>query len=155
MLGRVCYNRIIMLFNTFIFIGREERPKMNEYFIKFIKNDRFARLVGTNLVKVEPGYAVVELEVDEKHLNGINTVQGGAIFALADYAFAAASNSEGIVTVGINVNISYMKVPKGKVLKAEARIVSASRKICNVEVDIVDEDNALIAKASCIGYRKQ
>ncbi|NLG89713.1 MAG: PaaI family thioesterase [Clostridiaceae bacterium] len=128
---------------------------MNGDFIKFIKNDRFAELVGTKLVKVEPGYAVVELEVEEKHLNGINTVQGGAIFALADYAFAAASNSEGVVTVGINVNISYMKVPTGKKLKAEARVVSASRKICHVEVNIVDEDDSLVAKANCTGYRKQ
>lgn len=128
---------------------------MDQETIKFIKNDRFAQLVGTKLVKVEPGYAVAEMEISEKHLNGINTVQGGAIFALADYAFAAASNSEGIVTVGINVNISYMKVPKGKILKAEARVTSASRKICHVEVDIVDEDNVLIAKANCTGYRKQ
>ncbi|MDI9483414.1 MAG: PaaI family thioesterase [Bacillota bacterium] len=128
---------------------------MNQDFIKFIKNDRFAKLVGTEIVKVEPGYAVAEMKIAEKHLNGINTVQGGAIFALADYAFAAASNSEGIVTVGINVNISYMNVPKGKTLKAEARVTSVSRRICHVEVDIVDEDNVLIAKANCTGYRKQ
>jgi len=128
---------------------------MNSGTTKFIENDRFAKLVGTEIVKIEPGYAVAEMEIAEKHLNGIDTVQGGAIFALADYAFAAASNSEGISTVGINVNISYMKIPKGKILRAEARVISTSRKICHVEVNIVDEDNVLIAKANCTGYRKQ
>ena len=127
---------------------------MNQDFIKFINNDRFAKLVGTELVKVEPGYAVAEMKIGEKHLNGIDKVQGGAIFALADYAFAAASNSEGIVTVGINVNISYIKFPQGRVLRAEARLISTSRRVCHVEVNIVDEDNVLVAKAVCTGYRK-
>ena len=35
--------------------------------------------------------------------------QGGAIFTLADFTFAAASNAHGIVAVGINVNITYLK----------------------------------------------
>ncbi len=122
--------------------------------IQFIQNDRFAKLVGTKLVEVKPGYARVQMEVTENHLNGVNMVQGGAIFALADYAFAAACNSSGMLTVGINVNISYIKSPRGKVLTAIANEVSSGKKICSVHIDVQDENNDLIAVVQATGYRK-
>lgn len=128
--------------------------KMDSDRIQFINNDRFARLIGTKLVEVEPGYAMVRMEVTENHLNGVDMVQGGAIFALADYAFAAACNSSGTPTVGINVNISYIKSPKGKVLTAEAREISSGKKICNVHIDVLDENEDLIAVAQATGYRR-
>jgi len=122
--------------------------------IQYIQNDRFAKLVGTKLVELKPGYARVQMEVTENHLNGVNMVQGGAIFALADYAFAAACNSSGMLTVGINVNISYIKSPRGKVLTAIANEVSSGKKICSVHIDVQDENNDLIAVVQATGYRK-
>lgn len=110
--------------------------------------------MGTKLIEVKPGYARVQMEVTENHLNGVGMVQGGAIFALADYAFAAACNSSGMLTVGINVNISYVKSPKGKVLSAIAKEVSSGKKICNVHIDVLDENDDLIAVAQATGYRK-
>jgi len=122
--------------------------------IQFIQQDKFAQYVGTKLIEVKPGYARVQMEVTENHLNGVGMVQGGAIFALADYAFAAACNSSGMLTVGINVNISYVKSPKGKVLSAIAKEVSSGKKICNVHIDVLDENDDLIAVAQATGYRK-
>lgn len=120
----------------------------------YIKNDRFAEHAGIELIKAEPGYAVTQMRITDKHLNGVNIVQGGAIFTLADYAFAAASNSKGVVVLGINANISYFKPPKGKVLTAEATEISSSKKICNYNVDIYDENRELIARFTGTGYIK-
>mgnify|MGYP000923341164 CR=1 FL=1 len=127
---------------------------MDSDLIQFIQQDKFAQYVGTKLIEVKPGYARVQMEVTENHLNGVGMVQGGAIFALADYAFAAACNSSGMLTVGINVNISYVKSPKGKVLSAIAKEVSSGKKICNVHIDVLDENDDLIAVAQATGYRK-
>jgi len=127
---------------------------MENEMIQYIKNDRFAEYNGIELIKAEPGYAVTQMEIKDKHLNGVNIVQGGAIFTLADYAFAAASNSKGSVTLGINANISYFKPPKGKILTAEATEISSSRKICTYNVDIYDENRELIAKFTGTGYIK-
>jgi acyl-CoA thioesterase len=121
--------------------------------LKYLENDRFAALAGIKLVRAEPGFAVARMEITENHLNGVNRVQGGAIFTLADFAFAAASNSGGIVTLGINVNISYFKSPKGKVITAEAKEISSGRKICGFNVDIFDEDKVLVARVSALGYK--
>ena len=123
--------------------------------IKFIKNDRFAAYLGIELVEVEDGYAVVKMEITDDHLNGVNTVQGGVIFTLADFAFAAASNAKGLVTVGINANIAYFKPPKGKLLIAEAKEIASSRKLCNYSVDIFDEDKDIIARFNATGYKKE
>lgn len=127
---------------------------MESELIKNVENDRFAKLIGIRLTKVTKGYALAELTLNENHLNGINKVQGGVIFTLADYAFGAASNSQGFTTVGINVNISYYKSPAGKVIKAEAREISAQKKICGYEINVLDEDGSLIAHVNGLGYRK-
>lgn len=123
--------------------------------IVIIENDQFAKLVGLELVKVELGYAEVRMAIQEKHLNGVGIVQGGAIFTLADFAFAAAANAGGKITVGINANITYSKPAKGKYLLAKARETSASRSLCNYSVDIFDEDNGvLVASFNATGFIK-
>jgi acyl-CoA thioesterase len=119
-----------------------------------IKNDRFAKYLGINLIEIKPGYAKVEMEITENHLNGIDIVQGGAIFTLADYAFAAASNMKHL-TVGINANISYYKSPTGRKIIAEANEISKQNKICGYAVDVFDENYEIIAHVSAMGFIKR
>ncbi len=128
---------------------------MDKDILKNVKNDRFAQLLGIEIVEASPGYALVEMKIEDKHKNGINIVQGGAIFTLADYAFAIASNADGSTTVGINASISYFKAPVGTYLRAEAREESKNKKISGYHVDIKDEDGTLIASFSGLGYRKR
>jgi len=129
-------------------------PDASSKMIRNVKNDRFARLVGIRLVEAAPGRAVAELELKEEHLNGVDRVQGGVIFTLADYAFAAASNAEGFPTVGVNVNISFFKAPKGPVIRALAREIQAGKRICGYQVDVLDADDSMVASFAGMGYRK-
>lgn len=128
--------------------------ELEQAVIKFFEKDRFAHYVGIELIKVDRGYAVTRLELSDRHFNGLDVVQGGAIYTLADFAFAAAINSEGNATVGINSSITYFKAPKGKVITAEAKQISSDKKICGCDVDVLDEDGSLIAKFNGTGYRK-
>lgn len=129
-------------------------PDASSKMIRNVKNDRFARLVGIRLVEAAPGRAVAELELKEEHLNGVDRVQGGVIFTLADYAFAAASNAEGFPTVGVNVNISFFRAPKGPVIRALAREIQAGKRICGYQVDVLDADDSMVASFAGMGYRK-
>jgi len=122
--------------------------------LQVVRNDRFAKFIGAEIVKAEPGYAVVEMKITDNHMNGLNMVQGGAIFTLADYAFAAASNNSGNITIGVNVNISYLKSPRGSYLTAVAREVSSGRKVIHYSVEVTDENGELAALAHITGYRK-
>ena len=64
-------------------------------FKQIFANDRFAARCGIELLAVSPGQARARMSLRPDHLNGLGSVQGGAIFTLADFAFAAASNSHG------------------------------------------------------------
>lgn len=121
----------------------------------YFEKDRFAALVGIKLVDVKPGYAKANIEITERHLNAVNIVQGGVIFTLADFAFAAASNSYGQVSLGINANISYFQPPKGRILIAEAKEIFANKKIASYNVDIYDENMEVIARFTGMAYRKK
>jgi len=120
--------------------------------MNFFKKDRFAYNNGIRLIKVEPGFAIAQMTVTENHLNAANIVQGGAIFTLADFAFAAAANSNGFVTLGTSANISYFKPPKGNVLTAKASKISSGKRICFYNVDIFDENEDIVAKFTATGY---
>lgn len=128
---------------------------MSNEIMKFFEKDRFAAYVGIKLIEVRPGYAKANMKITDIHLNAVNIVQGGVIFTLADFAFAAASNSSGQVALGINANISYFQSPEGKLLIAEAKEVSANKKIANYNVDIYDEDKKIIARFTGMAYRKK
>jgi len=122
---------------------------------KFLKNDRFAEHIGVRLVDVGEGRAKATLEITEKHLNGVNILHGGAIFALADFVFAAASNSHGTVAVAINAGISYFKAIDTGTLTAEATEVALNPKLASYTIRVTNEADDLIALFQGMVYRKK
>ena len=74
-----------------------------------MQRDEFVKHCGIELVSFAPGQAVTRMAVQPWHLNAVGIVQGGAIFTLADYAFAVASNAHGTIAVGINVEVQLRK----------------------------------------------
>jgi len=96
------------------------------------------------------------MTVEEHHLNGGNFCQGGAIFTLADLAFAAAVNSHLVLTVSTSSNISFFRsVPLGATVYAEARELVNHHRMPYAEVRVTDEQQRLVAIFTSSGYRKQ
>ncbi|ABE52461.1 PaaI family thioesterase [Methanococcoides burtonii] len=122
---------------------------------EFLKMDRFAEHIDIKLLEVSEGYAKAKMDIHEHHLNGVGIVQGGAIFTLADFAFAAASNSHGTVAVAINANISFVTSTTSGTLYAQARENSKNPKIATYTVDITDEEGNAIAIFQGMAYRKK
>jgi acyl-CoA thioesterase len=129
---------------------------MQDNFLQqFSERDIFARHVGIELIEVSDGRAVARMKISDQHMNGMNVVHGGAVFALADLAFAAAANSYGTVAMAINVSISYLKARTGGVLTAEAREISKTRKITAYSVEVRDETGDLTATFQGMAYRTE
>jgi len=122
---------------------------------KYFKKDNFAEYVGIELVEVKLGYAVAKLTINRNHLNGLGTVQGGALFTLADLAFAAAANSHGTVAVAINCSMNFMKAVSQGTLFAEAKEDARNPKIGSYTVHITDQDKNVIAIFQGLAYRKK
>ena len=96
------------------------------------------------------------MTVGGQHLNGGNFCQGGALFTLADLAFAAAVNSHLVLTVSTSSNITYFRsVPLGTTIFAEARELVNHQRMPYAEVRITDDQQHLVAIFTSSGYRKQ
>jgi acyl-CoA thioesterase len=122
---------------------------------RFFKGDQFAAHSNIELLTAGPGRATAKMTLQPLHLNGLGTVQGGAIFTLADFTFAVACNSHGTMAVALDVSIVFMKAATAGTLRAEAREVSKNFKIGLYTVDIKDDQGELVAQFQGVAYRKK
>jgi len=93
---------------------------------KLNRDDRFCRYNEMRIDVIRPGYAEAVMEITENKLNGLGIAQGGAIFTLADLAFAGASNAVGFRTVAFTSNISFIRPGTGRRLRAVATEAAAA-----------------------------
>lgn len=121
---------------------------------KKFEKDLFAKSSGIELSEVLPGYAKAVMKITENHLNAVGVVQGGAIFTLADFAFAVASNSRGKIALAIDAEISFFKSVSRGTLTAEAREISLHNKLGTYVIDVSTENGELIAHFKGTVYRK-
>ncbi len=120
----------------------------------YFENDRFARANGMKLIDLRPGFAKTTLIIEDRHLNNVGTVQGGAIFTLADFAFGAASKTGGKVAVAISANISFLRATRSGTLYAEATEISRSRKLSVYTVRVTNDAEELVALFQGTAYIK-
>jgi acyl-CoA thioesterase len=118
----------------------------------YFQRDRFAAAAGIELITVSPGAAHARMAVVDQHLNSVGVVHGGALFTLADFAFAAACNAAGSLAVGINMTIACVKAITTGVLEAEAVEVSRSRRLSTCAVRITDQAGELVAQFQGTAY---
>lgn len=121
---------------------------------EFLQGDKFALLAGVELLETGNGYAKARMKIKPEHLNGGGVCQGGAIFTLADLAFAAATNSHARLTLSISSCINFFKAESKGYLYAEAHEVFNHKRISNCEVRITNDRGDLIATFNGNGYRK-
>ena len=120
---------------------------------EFFKDDKFAALAGCELLDIKPGYATARMKVEPQLHNATGVCQGGALFTLADFAFAAAVNSHGRVTVSVNSSIAIHKSVSEGWLYATATETLDHRKLPYCVVEIKDEAGNLSATFTGLAYR--
>lgn len=67
--------------------------------------DRYAAKLGMRLVSADPARIVVDMPLTPEHENFYDVTHGGAMFSLADCAFALASNAAGDRAVAIDTHL--------------------------------------------------
>ena len=114
--------------------------------------DRFANQNGAVIEAADTGYAKCTLLLDERHCNAAGGVMGGVSFMLADFAFAVAANHNKMNTVTLSSSITFLGVPKGKMLIAEANCVKDGRSTCCYRVVVTDELDNGVAEVTMNGF---
>ena len=115
------------------------------------RHDVFCRDNGIQLESVSEDGAVCRVKVAPHLMNASGVVQGGAIFALCDLAFAGVANSGNERTVAQNASISYLRPGTGSELVATAKPIHRGRRSAVIAVEVVNDAGKLIAVANITG----
>lgn len=132
-------------------MGKTEIQALKEFFL----HDEFARQNGIEIVDIAEGYARTQVHIGPRHLNAGGNVQGGVLFTLADLAFAAATNSHGILTVTSSANITFVRGASSGYITAEAHELVNHHHLPFCEVRVTDEAGNLLGIFTANGYRKE
>jgi uncharacterized protein (TIGR00369 family) len=111
-----------------------------------------AKLIGFKLVSIGSGKAVIEFEAGEKHANPMGTLHGGVLCDISDAAMGMAYAStlkEGESFTTLELKINFLKPVWKARLRAAASIVNGGKTVGLVTCDVFDEQERLIARASC------
>lgn len=122
---------------------------------EFFQQDRYATENGVELIEAKEGYAKARVKLTPSHLNAGGACQGGVYFTLADLAFAACTNSHGILTVTTSANITFLRPASKGYIWAEARETVNHKSMPYGEVRITDDEEKLLAVFTASGYRKE
>ncbi|MCF0175673.1 MAG: hotdog fold thioesterase [Bacteroidales bacterium] len=118
------------------------------------EGDRFAALAGARLTEIREGFARAELVVGEQHVNAAGVCQGGVLYTLGDFSFAAVANSHGILSLGVSNTISFLKSAKlGDKLVAECNELYDHHKLPYCDIRITNQDGELVAVMTGLAYR--
>ena len=118
------------------------------------RDDRFARSIGAQLTEVREGYARAELTVEKRHLNGGGVCQGGVLYTLGDLAFAGVGNSHGVLTLGVNNSITFLKSAQlGDHLTAECTETFDHHKLPYCDIKVTNQHGELLATMTGLAYR--
>lgn len=118
--------------------------------------DNLYKLLDMHIEEATPEYSRVTMPLAKKILNGMGFAHGGAIFALADIAFGAASNcQEETGTVSLSTSIQFLSTGTKGPLTAEAHLVRGGRHIVSYAVEVHDAAGTLLATATAMGFKTE
>lgn len=116
--------------------------------------DKFAtETTGIIIDEVGPQYARCHLTIAPVHMNAAGKVMGGAIFTLADFTFAVASNLNQELTVTTTSQITYLASVEGTTLFSEAKCIKNGKTTCFYEITITDNLETKIAVVTTSGMK--
>jgi acyl-CoA thioesterase len=119
-----------------------------------LKRDRFTAWLGLVIDEIGLGYCKLHFRVTDTMLNGFDIIHGGVLFSASDSAFAFACNSHGILTVALEVSISFTRpAGAGDLLTVEAQEANLGNRIGIYDIRTTNEDGELVALFKGTAYR--
>lgn len=113
-------------------------------------NAPFARFMGIEPVRIGQEETICRMTLKDEYYNSMGRGHGAAVYALIDHTFAFATNITRDCT-GIETNVSYHRPAMGT-LTAKATPVNRSRSLEHYSVEVRDENDKLVASATCVSF---
>jgi acyl-CoA thioesterase len=119
-----------------------------------LEKDSFSKWLGIQVDAIGPGYCKLHYRINDQMLNGFHQVHGGILFSAADSAFAFACNSHGIITVALDVSITFTRPARnGDLLTVEAKELHLGNKTGLYEIRTTNAAGELVALFKGTAYR--
>ena len=113
------------------------------------EREPIASFLKMRLLELSPGYARVTMKLMPQYQNFNGLVFGGLVMAVADQAFAYASNSLAHPSIASQFNIHFIAgAGVDDELTAECRVVRSGRRVGISEMTVTNQEGKLIAKAT-------
>lgn len=102
-----------------------------------LADDPYVRAQGIELISADPEGVVLEMTVSPSQESFLKAAHGGCLFSLADTAFGVAANCAGVVSVGIDAHMAFVRRCRaGDRIRAQSREISRSRRTAVYRVDL-------------------
>ncbi len=123
-------------------------PKYTEAISTLVNRSPYFSLISMEIKELDWGTSVLEVELEEKHLQPFGYVHGGAIASVMDAAtfwavFPQVKDGMGLTTVEIKVNF-LAPVREGKLL-AKGRCIKIGKTLALGDATIYDGNGNLLA----------
>ena len=113
------------------------------------KREPIASFLKMDLKELSPGYAKVAMKLVPEYQNFNGLIFGGIVMALADQAFAYASNAAAFPSIASQFNIHFIIGAEiDDELTAECRVVRSGKRVGVSEITVTNQDGKLVAKAT-------
>lgn len=129
-------------------------PTPDAVIAHLMARDAFSQWMGVTVLEADVGRSVLRMPVRADMVNGFGTLHGGVLFALADSAFAFATNAGGLLSVAVDCSISYPVASRpGDVLTAVGVEQSTTNRLAFCEVTVTNQDQVTVGYFRGTVYR--
>lgn len=130
--------------------GEDKRPSDSVAELRTKEEkEPIASFLHMRLLELTPGHAKVAMRLVPEYQNFNGLIFGGIVMALADQAFAYASNSLASLSIASQFNIHFVAGAEvNDELTAECRVVRSGRRVGISEITVTNQNDKLIAKAT-------
>jgi acyl-CoA thioesterase len=132
----------------------EQKISPEEVLEIMLQKDKFTKLLGLQIDEHGKGYCKLHFLVTNDMMNGFDIIHGGVLFSASDSALAFACNSHGIISVALDVSITFTRsVKAGERLTVEAKEIHLGNKIGVYDIRTINEKEELVCVFKGTVYR--
>lgn len=124
-------------------LDREQLDRLASYFDEEVT---FSKHVKVKVEEVEPGRAVLYIDVEEVHFNGNGTLHGGVYTSLIDNAMGlSVSSLVGLRTATTQMNVHFLGAVREGRITCKSEVLHKTRRTATAEARVYDGEGNLVA----------
>ncbi len=124
-------------------LSEEQLELLAQYFNEEVT---FSKHIGAKVEGVEPGRAVIRIDVEDVHLNGTGTLHGGVYASLIDNAMGLSVLAlVGVRTATIQMNVHFLGAVSEGRITCESEVLHRTRRTATAEAKVYDAEGNLVA----------